>query len=115
MKLKEGKLEYGISYPYGLHRIVALNLVNLEPWEIIDEEWLQQLLPLLKNDYPNRKLLPFASRKDCNLLACLEAGKGEEVQMIHLGADSGWEQRSAPIKDFWTWFKMAIDDMIEFE
>ena len=63
--------------------------------------------------YPERRLIPFARRDDCDDLACFEIGKSGRVQLIHDFANSGWEQRKE-FQDLWKWLEAAVGDMIIF-
>ena len=101
------------KYPYGLERIVDLGLTDLDLWFILEAPFAEQYCLDLKKRYPDRKLIPFAKRVDCDDVACFEVDKPKKVEIIHDFADPGWEQR-AEHPDFWAWFKEAIDEFIEF-
>ncbi len=112
----ERKLPYEFRYCESIKKVVELNLVNLKPWEFIDDEWMTNLLPEMQRLYPKRKLIPFASNQTNSEIACFEVDRNEEVQIIHFGASDGWEQRSEKkIANFWSWFRSAIEEMIEFD
>jgi len=75
---------------------------------------IQQRIKGMQVRYPNRILIPFARRGDNDDVACFELNKGEEVQIIHDFASSGYEQRNT-YKSFWDWFRYAIEEMINFD
>lgn len=110
----KSKLPNEFIYPESFLKVVRLNLINLEPWIIMNSDQVVSRMDGLKNRYPNRVLVPFARRIDNDDLACFEPLKGERVQVIHDFASSGFEQRKE-FNVFWDWFKEAIDEMIEFD
>jgi len=75
--------------------------------------WAAKLYQGLQTRYPDRKLIPFAKRSDCDYTACFEIGKGGTVQLIHDFAGPGWEQRQE-FPDCWAWLAQAVNDMIEY-
>lgn len=107
------KEHYGdYIYPGEFIRIVELNLVDFEVWYLMSNEQVNTRIKGLKTRYPNRELIPFARRDDCDDIACFEIGKGSRVQIIHDFAGEGFEQRKE-YSCFWDWFRDAIDEMIE--
>lgn len=100
------------KYPTSYLKILALNLVDFEFWYFMSEEQIEIRIKGLMKRYPNRKLIPFARRDDCDDIACFELGKKDAVQIIHDFASSGYEQKKE-YKDFWSWFRHAIDEMID--
>ncbi len=100
-------------YPEAYKKAVELNLVNLDIWHLLDSDWASALYAGLQTRYPQRQLIPFAKRLDCDDTACFEIGKGHTVQLIHDFASPGWEQRQE-FPDFWAWFAYAVNDMIEY-
>ena len=115
--LKESDLPKGFKYCPQIKKIIKLDIVNIYPWQLLDEEMSKFFLLEMKKMYPSRDLIPFASYGPNDDYACFEVDKGEEIQIIHFGATAGWEQRGKDMKynNFWDWFKRAIDDMIEFD
>ncbi len=67
---------------------------------------------MLMEMYPDRRLVPFAARYDNDDLACFEVGFGGRVFIVYMGADPGWERRQE-YDDFWDWFQVAVDELIE--
>ena len=112
--LQSNEVPSGFAYPHAFLRVMTLELTNLEPWYIPEGPALRKAIAGLRERYPNRNLVPFARRQDNDDVACWESGQNESVFVIHDFAAPGWEQR-AQFADFWSWFKQAIEDMIEFE
>ena len=102
------------QYPKDFLRVVDQNLVDLTPWYLLDRDQVLTRMEGLRQRYPKLELLPFARRDDSDDLACWEKNGGEKVFVIHDFASLGHEQRKI-LPDFWSWFRTAIDDMIEFE
>ena len=104
----------GFEYPQGLKKIVELDLVYFDWWFIMEAAFANSYARGLALRYPERKLVPFAKREDCDDVACFEAGKPDKVEVIHDFASPGWEQRQE-YDDFWSWFLAVIQDMVERE
>lgn len=102
----------GYEYPREFLKIVELNLIDFDFWYVMPKEQLEIRIKGLKDRYPDRKLIPFARRDDCDDIACFEVGKENKVQIIHDFASAGYEQRKE-YDCFWDWFKDAIEEMIK--
>lgn len=114
LRLDEVELPEWFEYPTSFKRIVRLELVDLEPWYIMNGARVEERMESLKTRYPTRDLIPFARRDDNDDLACWERGKGEMVVVIHDYSRPGEEEIRA-FATFWDWFRSAIDEMIEFD
>jgi hypothetical protein len=68
----------------------------------------------MKKRFPARQLIPFARRYDNDDVACFDFTKEEIVYVIHDFATIGYEQRKT-FESFWDWFKLAVDEMVEFQ
>ena len=101
------------SLPSGYNRLLEQGIVRFEPWELLVGTALVERLEGLKRRYPERELLPYARRTDCDDVACVEGG-GTKVVIVHDFSSSGFERRGV-FPDFWSWFRAAIDEMIEFD
>jgi hypothetical protein len=101
------------EYPREFIRVVELGLTNIEPWWIIEGDRLRTRLSGLRKRYSSRKLVPFAVRQDNDDVACFDTDAGN-VAIVHDFASPGYEQR-AELADFYAWFRLAIDDFINFE
>lgn len=114
--LKQREIPFTFCYPDSVLKIVELGLTNICPWTILGRDGILLKMKGLESRYSTRRLLPFAICQYNDDVACFEEGKGEEVQIIHDFAAEGWEQRGGrTYPNFWAWFKMAIDEMIEFD
>ena len=102
------------QYPACFVKAVELNLLDFEFWYVMTNEQVATRINGLMKRYPNRKLVPFARRDDNDDIACFEVGKEEKVQIIHDFASEGYEQREE-YDNFWSWMKVAIDELIEKE
>lgn len=111
--LPKAELPDGFRYPPEIIRIIDLGLTNLEPWWIIQGDLLSDRASGLRQRYPNRRLVPFAVRQDNDDVACWDVDQGV-VAIIHDFASSGFEQRQV-LADFNAWFRVAVEDLINFE
>ena len=101
------------QYPEEFIKIMELDLLNFDLWVVYDnKEFFDVRIKGLIERYPNRKLIPFAKREDCDDIACFEIGKEGTVQIIHDFSSEGYEQRKE-YKSFWDWFRDAIEEMIK--
>jgi hypothetical protein len=105
-----------LALPPEYLRLLRLNIVNLEPWHLLDASTAARRTQGLQHRYPDRKLFVFAERRDCDDVACWEEGQAGRVRIIHDFATTGWEERgNRGFDSFWDWFRAAIEEMIEFE
>ncbi len=109
----DDELPRGFAYPSTFRRVVALGLIDLEPWSLLSGAALRDRLEGLRHRYPQRTLVPLARRGDNDDVACWDLGAGT-VCVIHDYATPGWEQKHE-FEDFGAWFRQAVDDMLEFE
>lgn len=95
-------------YPGEFLRVAGLELAELEPWWIFGGSPLRQRFAGLAERYPQRRLVPFARREDCDDVACWDLDAGDVV-VIHDFARPGWEGRSGErYPDFEAWLRAAI-------
>lgn len=99
-----------------LDRVLDLNLTNLEPWAFyFDQTDFATRVQGLKERYPNVDLIPFARREDCDDIVCWEKSQGTvKVFVVHDFSSNGWDKRRE-FKDFWEWYREAVNSMIEHE
>jgi hypothetical protein len=114
MILTDKELPKWFYYPKQFIKIVDLGLINIEPWTILMDEQLHNRFIGLQKRYPGRSLIPFARREDNDDVACWEKDQGEMVVIVHDFATPGYEDRGR-FDNFWDWFRVAIEDMIENE
>ena len=112
--LEEYERPNNFVYPKAIYKLLELNLTDFDVWYFMDKESVKIRLEGLRERYPERSLVPFARRDDCDDVACFEVGKGEKVFIVHDFASSGWEQRKI-YENVWEWLKDVFDTMIEFE
>lgn len=103
--------------PREYYRIHDLGLTNIPPWYFLDKKVFRALYTGIQRQYPQRVLLPFARRQDNDDVACFVVESADypqgHVLVIHDYASSGYEvDHSHP--SFWDWFRMAINEMIDF-
>lgn len=107
------KIMKNFKYPSAFVKAIELNLLDFDLWYIMNTEQVIKRIEGLEKRYPDRKLIPFARRDDCDDIACFEIGKENKVLVIHDFSSSGYEQRKEYI-DFWGWLDSAIKEMIDF-
>ena len=96
-------------------KLLKLELINFRPWKILSIDEGIDYAEDLKKRYPQRDLLPFAMRTDCDDVACWDSSEnGDKVFIIHDFASIGWEQQGE-FKNFDEWFENAIKDMFSFD
>ena len=72
------------------------------------EAWLEEI----SNQYPSRKLVPFAKINYSDDIACFDASVNSNdpiVHYVHSYASPGWEDRGS-VKNFDEWLKLALKD-----
>lgn len=102
------------TYPRPFLRLVETGLIEFRPWRILEGPLAFSRMKGLKQRFPNRDLVPFAVRTDCDDVACWERDSSQRVTVVHDFAGPGWEQEGE-FESFWGWFRAAIEDFIEFE
>lgn len=102
------------KYPSLFLKIIQLGLIDFDCWYLMDKIQVYNRRKGLLIRYPNKNLIPFARRDDCDNIACFEVGAGEKVVIIHDFSSSGWEQENE-FQDFKSWFLDAIAEMLEHE
>ncbi|MBF0298342.1 MAG: hypothetical protein HQK51_06455 [Oligoflexia bacterium] len=116
MKILIGKedIPSWFQYPPQFLRIIDQNLIDFDPWWILNAEDAKTWMNHLKKSYPNRELVPFAKRGDCDDIACWQKGSGNKIIIIHNFASPGWEERKT-YETFWDWLRFAIETTIEHD
>ena len=112
--LKENELPDWFSYPDEFLRTVESEIFTVEPWQLLEGEWLRVRYGGLKERYPNRDLVPFFRCMANDDVACWEKGKPGKVVIVHDFASPGWED-SGEFNTFWDWFRFVIDEFINNE
>jgi len=113
--LERNYLPEWFYYPSEFKKMFDLNLTNLAPWSILDDDALKIRINGLKERFPEADLVPFAKRGDRDDIACWEKSGGNKKVFVFEDFDpSSWEDRIV-YNSFWDWFKSAVNDMIEYE
>ncbi|MBF0548595.1 MAG: hypothetical protein HQM08_29465 [Candidatus Riflebacteria bacterium] len=112
--IRNENLPEGFTYPSEYTRIVGLGIIYLEPWFILKGEQLNGTFQGLKSRFPNKTLIPFSKRQDCDDVACWLNNSAKSIVIIHDFATPGFEEREI-FSGFWSWFRRAVEDMIQFE
>lgn len=112
--LPAGERPAWLDYPPAFVRLVQQGLIDLTPWHIMTGEQALERACGLATRYPARSLFPFAFRQDTDDVACWTMGLGEQVMVIHDFASPGWEIE-VEHNDTWSWFRSAVEDMIDWE
>lgn len=102
----------GFSFPWELQYISKLGLEDFYLWFLMDADLGSHYIRDMAKRYPQRHLIPFAKRGDCDDVACFELEKPGKVMIIHDFASPGWEQREE-YDTFWDWFRAAVNLMID--
>lgn len=114
--LSSDQLPSWFKYPEPLLNLVRHKNIDFGLWQILLSKWLEVRLTGLRQRYPERNLIPFARRMDCDDVACFDVQKQAEkpsVVIIHDFASSGWEMRSE-FEDFEQWLDTAKADAKEW-
>ena len=112
--LNPHELPKGMLYPPAFIRLVKRQIVNLEPWWILDAGFARGYMEGLAQRYPATHLVPFAKRGDNDDVACFELESPGNVVIVHDFSSSGWERREV-FDDVHGWLRRAVEDMIEFD
>lgn len=106
---------FGFSFPASFLRVARLNLVNLEPWTLLDSEQMLGRYRDMSLRYPGLSYVPFASRLDMDEVACwVGATAGQGVVIVHDFASPSWEVRRT-YDGFYEWLRSAFDDFVDFD
>ena len=115
--LPEEVIKHKFDWPEGYYRVFELGLTKLDPWYFVEGEEFNMLYERINKRYPNRLVLPFARRHDCDDVACLVVHSEEypthHVLAVHDFASPGSEV-DADLNAFWDWFELAVKEMIEW-
>ena len=103
-----------VQYPPLFQRLVEQRAVNLCPWHIFTASDAMSRMAGLAVRYPSRHLFPFAYRQDNDDLACWAPEIAPRVLVIHDFASPGWESREG-FSDFTSWFRMAVEETINWD
>lgn len=111
--IEESKLPLGFKYPKEFLWTLDLPLTNLKPWIIHSGVGLKSRYEGMKKRYPDRLLIPFAFRQDCDEVACWDLKDNNKVKIIEDYTRAN-PNEDVIYNDFFDWLKQAIDEMIDF-
>ena len=109
--IKRENLPHWFDYPAEFLKLIEQNLIDFDPWIILNGDLLKEKFMGLNQRYSERDLLPFARRLDNDDVACWEKGK-EGIVIIHDYASPGYEQRET-YTDFKEWTFAALETTFE--
>ena len=110
--LKDNEKPDWFKYPKDFIRVVESEIFTVEPWQILEGEWLRVRLEGLKQRFPNRDLVPFFRCMANDDVACWEKDKPGKVVIVHDFSSPGGED-SGEYDTFWDWFRSLIEEFIE--
>lgn len=114
--LPEEIYAHGFNIPTGYRRVFEQGLTNLAPWYFVTGEEFHRLYKGLNSRYPQRLVIPFARRQDCDDVACFVVHSPDfplgHVLILHDFASAGFEV-DVSLNSFWDWFLLAVQEMIE--
>ncbi len=97
-----------VKYPESFLKLLKSKQHIFLPWYLFDEaddiviRWKG-----LEENYPKRKLFPFARRDDNDDIACWEESLPGKVVVIHDFDPAAWEQRKV-FDSFEDWYQFAL-------
>lgn len=113
-------LPVGFVYPDSFIQFIHREpLPDLKPWWFLhkyagtSEAWLKTV----REQYPNRQLVPFAKVEHTDDVVCFDASEPSSdpiVHYVHTYASPGWEDRGHVI-NFDAWLQAAIADAQQFK
>ena len=114
------QLPDGFVYPHSFMEFIKREpLPDMKPWWFLhkyagtSEAWLKTV----REQYPNRQLVPFAKIEHTDDVVCFDAsGPSSDpiVHHVHTYASPGWEDRGNVV-NFDAWLKAAIADAQQFK
>ena len=112
--LNKNEVPEWFNYSPGFLRIVDQKLLDFDPWIILVGDQLRTRYDGIKDRYPDRDLIPFARREDCDDVACWDFKFRDKVVVIHDFSSSGFEGRDI-YDSFWDWLRSALEETIDYE
>ena len=113
--------------PLPLRWVRAHGFKSLTPWHLIESDQTgagfrrEYVLEVSGGSLPERDMLPFARRQDCDTVAgfVVDAGEVREAVIeVHLTDRGGPEILGYPqarrFANFWEWLKSATDDSADW-
>ena len=98
-------------YPDSYLKVVELNLFDYDHWYLLSNELISSRYDVLKQTFPERHLVPFAARYDCDDIACFDVEYVDRVIIIN-DQDYADDGNLQVFETFWNWFISAIKELI---
>ena len=99
-------------FPIKYQSFIELGVSDFGYWYLIPNEQLNSRIIGLKQRYPDRKLIPFARRDDCDDIACFDVDIPDKVLIIHDFAKNGYELKKT-YNDLSEWFQDVIGELLK--
>lgn len=99
------------SYPKDFLCALQSGLRDVGAWQILDGKWLRVRHEGIKKRFPDRDLVPFARRLDCDDVACWDSKSSPSVEVVHDFSAPGWEERDS-YPSFQAWL-LAVQEESE--
>lgn len=106
-------LPQNFEYPKEFKWLIKRGIYLWHPWIIESGKALLIRYEGLKKRYPTRNLIPFASRLDCDNIACWDLSNSKKIYLIHDFAKPPFEEIKF-FENFWEWLIFSLNDTIEF-
>ncbi len=95
---------------------------DLDPWFLMcytsdPKGYYDGWVDMLKSQYPDRQLVPFARWEPTDDVACFEPGEDPELPVIHYihsFTDPGYEERGW-VPTFEAWLENALEEAAEYQ
>jgi hypothetical protein len=97
------------AYPTDFLSVVQSGLRDIGAWQVLDGKWLRIRHEGLKKRFPDRDLVPFARRLDCDDVACWDSKSSPSVEVVHDFSAPGWEERDS-FPSFQAWLLAAQEE-----
>lgn len=110
-KITDSELLNGFQYSDAYEKLLELNLMDFDFWYFFEEKRAVTRLKGLRNRYPDRNIIPFATRDDNDDIACFDKDDPNIVYIIHDFASAGYELRKT-YSSLWDWFQDVINELI---
>jgi hypothetical protein len=117
MKIKlisSEKLPSWFAYPPDFLLAIQEGLYQIGPWKILTGDVLAVWSEGIKKRYPQRSLIPFYRRLDCDDVACWDEKTFPKVEIIHDFCTPGWECAGS-FASFNAWLEAAETDAIDYD
>ncbi len=102
------------GHPPEFVRVVEAGLTRLEPWSVLQGEYLRNKHVGLQSAIDRDDSFPSRNGRTATTWLVGNLARRGNVVIVHDFASRGWEQR-AELMDFHAWLREAVEDFITFE